>query len=92
MTQPALSIQLKNFQSHFDLPLTDVVGRKLLITDFGHSIAELAENVLTEADAIKYKTKEYSGLIAGKLRISSASTGKYVIPSMLGDFMAKYPA
>ena len=58
MTQPALSIQLKNFQNQFDIPLTEVIGRKLYVTDFGKSIAELAENVLKEADAIKYKTKE----------------------------------
>ena len=70
MTQPALSIQLKNFQNQFDIPLTEVIGKQLYITDFGKSIAEIAENVIKEADAIKYKTKEYSDLIAGKLRIS----------------------
>ena len=80
MTQPALSIQLKNFQSQFDVPLTELIGKKIYITDFGLSIAELAENVLKEADAIRYKTKEYSGLLTGKLKISSASTGKYLIP------------
>lgn len=90
MTQPALSIQLKNFQNQFDIPLTEVVGRKLYVTDFGTAIAELAENVLKEADAIKYKTKEYGGLFSGKLRISTASTGKYVIPYFLSSFAQKY--
>jgi len=87
MTQPALSIQLKNFQLQFDIPLTEVVGKKLYVTDFGQSIAELAENVLREADAIKYKTKEYNGLFTGQLKISSASTGKYVIPYFLSGFL-----
>jgi DNA-binding transcriptional LysR family regulator len=91
MTQPALSIQLKNFQNQFDIPLTEVIGKKLYVTDFGMSIAEIAENVIKEADAIKYKTKEYSDLIAGKLRISSASTGKYVIPYFLSGFQKRYP-
>ncbi|MEM1323429.1 MAG: LysR family transcriptional regulator [Bacteroidota bacterium] len=91
MTQPALSIQLKNFQHQFDIPLTNLIGKKLHITDFGKSIAEIAENVIKEADAIKYKTKDYSGLLAGKLRISSASTGKYVIPYFLSSFMHKHP-
>ena len=35
LTQPAVSIQLKNFQNQFDIPLTEVVGRKIFITDFG---------------------------------------------------------
>jgi len=90
MTQPALSIQLKNFQSNFDIPLTEVVGRKLYITEFGRSIAELAENVLREAEAIHYKTREYGDLLTGKLRISSASTGKYVIPYFLSGFLTKH--
>jgi len=91
MTQPALSIQLKNFQNQFDIPLTEVIGKQLYVTDFGKSIAEIAENVIQEADAIKYKTKEYSDLLAGKLRISSASTGKYVIPYFLSGFQKRYP-
>ncbi len=91
MTQPALSIQLKNFQMQFDIPLTEVIGRKLYITDFGKSIAELAENVIREAEAIKYKTKEYGELLTGRLRISSASTGKYVIPYFLSGFLEKNP-
>ena len=28
LTQPAVSIQLKNFQDQFDIPLTEVVGKK----------------------------------------------------------------
>ena len=91
MTQPALSIQLKNFQVQFDVALTEKIGRKIYLTEFGKSIAVIAENILKEADELKYKTKEYRGLLAGKLRISSASTGKYVIPSFLNEFMHNYP-
>jgi len=91
MTQPALSIQLKNFQNQFDQPLTEVVGRKLYVTEFGRAIANMAENVLREAETIRFKTKEYEGLLAGKLSISSASTGMYVIPYFLSEFHKKHP-
>lgn len=87
MTQPALSIQLKNFQQQFDIPLIEIINKKLYVTDFGYEIAELAKNVLNEADAIELKTKEYKGAIRGKLKISSASTGKYVIPYFLNGFL-----
>lgn len=90
MTQPALSIQLRNFQQQFDIPLTEVIGKKLYITEFGHSIAEIAENIIREAETIKYKTREFEGLLSGKLRISSASTGKYVIPYFLSRFLEQY--
>lgn len=91
MTQPAASIQLKNFQEQFDVPLTEVVGRKLYITDFGSEVARIAERVFSELDELKYKTKEFEGILTGKLKISSASTGKYVIPFFLSDFLAKHP-
>lgn len=91
MTQPALSIQLKKFQSQFEIALTEKIGKRLYLTDFGKSIAEVAENILEEAEALRYKTKEYKGLLTGRLIISSASTGKYVIPYFLSGFIRQYP-
>jgi len=90
MTQPALSIQLRNFQNQFDIPLFDRIGKRIHLTDFGKSIVEISQNILQEADALKFKTKEYEGLLTGRLRISSASTGKYVIPYFLSGFIQKH--
>lgn len=91
ISQPALSIQLKNFQDQFDQPLTEIHSRRLHVTEFGYDIANIAENVLSEVELIHYKTKEYDGLISGKLKISSASTGKYVIPYFISKFHQLYP-
>lgn len=87
LTQPAVSIQLKNFQDQFSIPLTEVVGRKLYVTDFGKEIAIAAEKILKEVDAINYKTLAYKGELVGKLKFSVVSTGKYVMPYMLSDFI-----
>jgi len=89
LSQPAVSIQLKNFQEQFDIPLTEVVGRKLFITDFGKEIAEAAENIIAEVNAINLKTLAYKGKLTGKLKISVVSTGKYVIPFFLADFLKR---
>jgi DNA-binding transcriptional LysR family regulator len=87
LTQPAVSIQLKNFQDQFDIPLTEVIGRKIYITDFGYEIAASAEYILNQVDAIKYKTLAHKGHLTGKLKISVVSTGKYVMPFFLTEFM-----
>lgn len=92
LTQPAVSIQLKNFQKQFEIPLTEVVGRKIFITDFGKEIALAAENILNEVNAINYKTMAYKGQLSGRLKISVVSTGKYVMPYFLSDFLAKNEA
>lgn len=90
MTQPAVSIQLKNFQDQFEILLTEVVGRQLYVTDFGKEIALIAERVIQELENINYQTQAFQGILTGKLTISSASTGKYVIPYFLSDFMAHH--
>lgn len=90
LTQPAVSIQLRNFQNQFDIPLTEVVGRRIYITDFGLEIAEAAENIISQVHAINYKTSAYNGQLTGRLKISVVSTGKYVMPYFLTEFMQKH--
>lgn len=90
MTQPAVSIQLKNLHDQFEIPITEVIGRQLYVTEFGFEIAEIAERIIEELDNLHFKTKAYQGIMTGKLRISSASTGKYVIPYFLSGFIEKH--
>lgn len=87
LTQPAVSIQLKNLQDQFEIPLTEVVGRKIYITDFGKEIANAAENILNQVHAINHKTLSYKGQLTGRLNISIVSTGKYVMPFFISDFI-----
>ena len=90
LTQPAVSIQLKNFQNQFDIPLTEIVGRRIYITDFGKEIAVAAEKILNQVYDINYKTQEYKGQLAGRLKISVVSTGKYIMPYFLADFVKQH--
>ncbi|MFY9242654.1 MAG: LysR family transcriptional regulator [Polaribacter sp.] len=87
LTQPAVSIQLKNFQDQFKLPLFEVVSRKLYITEFGEEIAETATRILDEVATINYKSAIYEGKLAGKIKISIVSTAKYAMPYFLTDFI-----
>lgn len=87
LTQPAVSIQLRNFQDQFDIPLTEVVGRKIYITDFGKEIAESVESILNQVHTINHKTLKYKGQLAGRLKLSVVSTGKYVMPYFLSAFV-----
>lgn len=87
LTQPAVSIQLKNFQDQFPIPLTEVVGRRLFITDFGKEIAQAAEKIINQVQEINYRTMAYQGKLSGRLKISVVSTGKYVMPYFMSGFM-----
>ena len=87
LSQPAVSIQLKNLQDQFEIPLTEVIGRQLYITDFGKEIAIAVEQIVNEVNKINYKSLAYKGIMSGVLKISVVSTGKYVMPFYLSDCM-----
>lgn len=91
MTQPAISIQLKNLQELFDVPLTEVVGKKIYVTEFGQELVETAERIFAEIEQIEQRMQEMKGLLAGKIRISAVSTGKYIVPYLMSDFMKLHP-
>lgn len=91
MTQPAVSIQLNNLQQQFDLPLTEIIGRKIYITDFGMELYRLATSILEQVHSIHYKTNTFKGMLSGKLKVSAVSTGKYIMPYYLKDFLKANP-
>ena len=91
MTQPAASIQLKNFQDQFEIPLSEVIGRQFYVTDFGIEIYEIAKEILNKTETIQYKTEAFKGLLSGKLKISVVSTGNYVMPYFLNGFLKNHP-
>lgn len=90
LTQPAVSIQLKKLQEQFEIPLMEVIGRKLFITEFGREIEALSKELLAKADEIKTTTENYKGILSGEIKISSVSTAKYVIPYFLTDFFSQH--
>lgn len=89
LTQPAVSIQLKNFQDQFEWPIMEVIGKKVYITDFGKEIASAAERILEEVASINHKILSHQGKLFGRLKISVVSTAKYVMPYFLSDFLAE---
>jgi DNA-binding transcriptional LysR family regulator len=91
LTQPAVSIQLKNFQDQFEIPLTEVVGRKIFVTEFGKEIAVAAIEILEQVNTITHKTLAYKGQLTGKIKLSIVSTGKYVMPYFLTSFLKNNP-
>ncbi|MFD3394490.1 LysR family transcriptional regulator [Aquirufa sp. OSTEICH-129V] len=91
LTQPAVSIQIKNFQAQFEIPLIEIIGKKIYVTDFGLEIAKSAEGIIDQVYAINYKTMAFKDQLLGRLKVSIVSTGKYVLPYFLTDFLKSNP-
>lgn len=90
MTQPAVSIQLKNFQQQFKTPLYEHQGRGIVITEFGKQIAKIVGSCMNNLNELEILSSAYDNILKGKLKIASASTGKYVIPFFLSDFLKQH--
>ena len=87
LTQPAISIQLKNFQRQFDYPLVEIIQKKIYVTDLGKEVAHAAEGIINEVDNINYKSQNFKNNLAGHLKMAIVSTGKYIMPYFLSDFL-----
>jgi DNA-binding transcriptional LysR family regulator len=91
LTQPAISIQLRNLQQQFDRALYETIGKKIYITDFGKEILVKTLTLLKEAEEIQRMGKSVKGPIQGLLKIAVVSTGKYVMPYFISDFLKINP-
>lgn len=91
LTQPAVSSQLKLLQNQVGLPLTEVIGRKIHITDTGREFAELAKEILLKTEELDERMTSKKGKVSGKLKLSVVSTGKYFVPPILAEFKKAYP-
>lgn len=90
LTQPAISIQLKNLQSQFDQPIFETIGKKIHITPFGVMLNNKIESIIKELEDVQLLTQTTHGELQGQLKIAVVSTGKYVMPYFLSDFLGEH--
>lgn len=91
LTQPAVSIQLKNLQEQLQSPLVEIIGRQLYLTKFGEEMKTAAKRLMREMEAIEALVNANQGELSGPLSIAVVSTGKYVMPYFLTGFTHAHP-
>lgn len=92
VTQPTASMQLKEVSQAIGLPLYEVIGKKVHLTEVGQELAATARSMVFEWESFQQRVDEIKGLSRGKLRVAVVSTAKYFMPKMIGSFCQKYPA
>lgn len=91
MTQPAVSIQIKQLQEAVGIPLIEVIGRQIYLTEAGRHLHQMQQSVMGEIDSFNATISQLKGGLEGNLTISAASTAKYFLPYLLGEFQQRYP-
>ena len=91
VTQPTVSMQLKEISNAVGLPLYEVISKKIYFTDAGKELASTAREMLNAWSNFEQSIDAAKGLSRGKLKIAVVSTAKYFMPRLIGQFCKKYP-
>ena len=91
VTQPSVSMQLKELTESVGLPLYEMVGKRLDLTPAGEALAETARAMVEEWARFEQHVDAMKGLTRGRLRVAVVSTAKYFVPRILGSFCQRYP-
>ena len=91
VTQPTASMQLREVTDAVGLPLYEVIGRRVHLTDAGRDLAATARAIVDAWENFGQRVNAMHGLTRGRLRVAVVSTAKYFVPRLLGGFCAQYP-
>ncbi|NBV55836.1 MAG: LysR family transcriptional regulator, partial [Verrucomicrobia bacterium] len=91
VTQPTASVHLRDLTEAVGMPLYEVIGRKVYLTEVGKELAKAAQGVRSEWLTFEQSVQGIKGAESGLLRVGMVNTAQYFAPRMLGSFCAARP-
>jgi len=91
LSQPAVSMQIKQLEGHIGLPLFEQMGKKIFLTEAGRELHHYARSIAQQLTEMEAVFDEMKGLGHGKLTISVVNTANYFTPQLLARFCQRYP-
>jgi DNA-binding transcriptional LysR family regulator len=92
VTQPAVSMQMRQLEELAGLPLFERIGRRLGLTQAGEELARHAREVLRVVEQADEALAALRGLQGGRIRVAVTSTAKYFAPKLIALFAKRHPA
>jgi DNA-binding transcriptional LysR family regulator len=91
LTQPTVSMQVKQLTKAVGMPLFDQVGKRLYLTQVGEELVKTCRKIFEQLDQFEMTVADQKGLKQGRLRLAVITTAKYFLPRLLGPFCKRYP-
>jgi LysR family transcriptional regulator, low CO2-responsive transcriptional regulator len=91
ISQPAVSMQIKQLEEMLGAPVTEHVNKRIHLTSTGQTIFEAARDILSRLDRLEGDLQELKGEISGPLDIAVVTSAKHFLPHYLGEFMRQHP-
>ncbi|MDQ5959096.1 MAG: LysR family transcriptional regulator, low CO2-responsive transcriptional regulator [Pseudomonadota bacterium] len=91
LTQPAVSIQIRQVVDVVGMPLFEQNSREITLTAAGEELQSAVRNLDDVWNRLESALDALKGLKRGRLRVALVTTAKYFLPRMLGTFCRQYP-
>lgn len=91
LTQPSVSIQVKKLSEAIGLPLYEVIGKRLKLTEAGREVEIAGREIFEAMNRLNEAINNLKGVQSGTLSISVVTTAKYFLPYVLAPFCDLYP-
>jgi DNA-binding transcriptional LysR family regulator len=91
LTQPAVSMQVKQLEGQAGLPLTEMIGKKVFLTQAGEEVARHARLIAQQLREAGEAIDALKGVRGGTLSLGVISTAKYFAPRLLAEFRRRQP-
>jgi len=91
LSQPAVSMQIKQLEGHLGLALFEQMGKKIFLTEAGRELFQYARSIAQQLAEMEEVFDRMKGLEQGKLTISVVNTANYFTPQLLAKFCRQHP-
>lgn len=91
LSQPAVSMQIKQLEENIGLPLFEQMGKKIFLTEAGRELFRYSRNISQQLAEMEAVFDEMKGLEQGKLTLSVVNTANYFTPQLLAKFCRMHP-
>lgn len=91
LSQPAVSMQIKQLENLVGLPLFEQIGKKIYLTEAGKEVFHYSRAVAQQLSDMEHALNELKGLERGRLSIAVVSTANFFAPQLLARFVQQHP-
>jgi DNA-binding transcriptional LysR family regulator len=91
LTQPAVSMQIRQLEQQAGLALTEQLGKQVYLTEAGEEVHRYAKSILHQVEEMDDVLDKLKGFAGGRLRIAAISSANYFAPKLLGTFHQRFP-
>lgn len=90
LSQPAVSMQIKQLEENVSLPLFEQIGKRIFLTEAGYELNHYSRAISQQLEDLEVVLDELKGMERGKLNISAVTTANYFAPHLLANFCQRY--